>query len=447
MITSAPNEIYLSISDYCQPLFRSVSWEEPVLVVYGGDNENAPRSKNDGGQHDTGCGNDILLFNSTDLAVISHGPSRFANAGRPAKTGMIRRFFLTLKPVNSPEESRAPVVAGCAPVEPRMSPGEIRSVPAYSRLSPVVPRFSPGKSRQRPGRAPVYRNTAGTHRGYAAIRPRQGYGNAPVSPRSSPVMPRRNPGECRWHSNGFIGAPPWRCRRSAGVCMGSGGATVPSRLFPVPSRLFPVPRRSLPVLPGDSRFIQEVLNILKLSRWSPGFPRFIPVVPGGAPIPDHAPGLRRHHIDRAVITNHEREGDDDVNWVTAGFGCNMHTEGAPGLVMGPCIVEIDQVNWCRNEEIIRGAPGLVMEPCIFQYKFEVNRWLVLGPCIAEIDCIVIRKVQYHFEVNRCRKYSKTAILGGCGLCGRGAPGLVMGTCIVRYQFEDNRCRNEEIIIK
>ncbi|KAH3823366.1 hypothetical protein DPMN_125165 [Dreissena polymorpha] len=71
--------------------------------------------------------------------------------------------------------------------------------------------------------------------------------------------------------------------------MGPGGATVPSRLFPVPSRLFPVPRRSLPVLPGYSRFIPEALQILILSRWSPGFhgssrsspmePRFIPVEP------------------------------------------------------------------------------------------------------------------------------------------------------------------------
>ncbi|KAH3795211.1 hypothetical protein DPMN_148759 [Dreissena polymorpha] len=51
-----------------------------------------------------------------------------------------------------------------------------------------------------------------------------------------------------------------------GVCLGPGGATVQSRLFPVP-------RRSLPVLPGDSRFIQEVLTILILSRWSPGCPR------------------------------------------------------------------------------------------------------------------------------------------------------------------------------
>ncbi|KAH3719108.1 hypothetical protein DPMN_061939 [Dreissena polymorpha] len=65
--------------------------------------------------------------------------------------------------------------------------------------------------------------------------------------------------------------------------------------------------------------------------------------------------------------------------------------GAPGLVMGPCIIEIYQVQY-QLEAIFggwglcgRGAPGLVM-----------------GPCIVEIDRIVIREVQYQYEVNRCR---------------------------------------------
>ncbi|KAH3832021.1 hypothetical protein DPMN_105295 [Dreissena polymorpha] len=67
--------------------------------------------------------------------------------------------------------------------------------------------------------------------------------------------------------------------------------------------------------------------------------------------------------------------------------------------------------------------------------------LVMGPCIVEIYRIVIRE----------------EILGGCGLRGRGASGLVLGPCIVeidrivirevQYQFEVNRCRNEEIIVK
>ncbi|KAH3799009.1 hypothetical protein DPMN_152613 [Dreissena polymorpha] len=89
----------------------------------------------------------------------SPGPSRFAIAGRPARTGMIRRYYLTrshyvpvlprLKPVNSPTESRsspdwlrAPVVAGYAPVEPRLKPAtvtaELRRATATPRLTPIV---------------------------------------------------------------------------------------------------------------------------------------------------------------------------------------------------------------------------------------------------------------------------------------------------------------------
>ncbi|KAH3818944.1 hypothetical protein DPMN_120672 [Dreissena polymorpha] len=67
-------------------------------------------------------------------------------------------------------------------------------------------------------------------------------------------------------------------------------------------------------------------------------------------------------------------------------------------------------------------------------------WLVMGSCIVEIDRIVIREVQYQLEVNRCRNEE-----GGCGLCGWGVPGLVMGPCIVEIYL--NRCRNEEIIVK
>ncbi|KAH3739601.1 hypothetical protein DPMN_046255 [Dreissena polymorpha] len=117
------------------------------------------------------------------------------------------------------------------------------------------------------------------------------------------------------------------------------------------------------------------------------------------------------------------------------------------LVMGPCIVEIDhivirevqyqfEVNQCRNEEII-------------VWSLWAGR--------PRIDRIVKREVQYQFEVNRCRNEEiiVKAILGGRGLCGRGAPGLVLGPCIVeidrivirevQYQLKVNRCRNEEII--
>ncbi|KAH3796267.1 hypothetical protein DPMN_149835 [Dreissena polymorpha] len=80
---------------------------------------------------------------------------------------------------------------------------------------------------------------------------------------------------------------------------GSVWAPVGLRIRPGCSRYCPGCSGAAPVLPVDSRFIPEVLNILILSRWSPGCPRFIPVVPGEDPInpggvPDHAPGLHRH---------------------------------------------------------------------------------------------------------------------------------------------------------
>ncbi|KAH3815903.1 hypothetical protein DPMN_144439 [Dreissena polymorpha] len=94
---------------------------------------------------------------------------------------MIRRFFFNavkLCPGAAPVEAgqqpgRVPVNLGLAMVYPGETPSELQ-------LSPVMPRWSPGESRQRPGRAPVYRNSAGTQRGYTGIRHRQSNGNAPV---------------------------------------------------------------------------------------------------------------------------------------------------------------------------------------------------------------------------------------------------------------------------
>ncbi|KAH3877388.1 hypothetical protein DPMN_001253 [Dreissena polymorpha] len=125
-----------------------------------------------------------------------------------------------------------------------------------------------------------------------------------------------------------------------------------------------------------------------------------------------------------------------------------------------------EVNRCRNEEfIVKGnfgwvwsmwarAPQVEIDRIVIrdvQYQFEVNRCrneefigapgLVMGPCIVEIDRIVIREVQYQFEVNRCRN-EEFIVKGNCGWA---APGLVMGPCI--YQFEVNLCRNEEVIVK
>ncbi|KAH3864204.1 hypothetical protein DPMN_027220 [Dreissena polymorpha] len=90
------------------------------------------------------------------------------------------------------------------------------------------------------------------------------------------------------------------------------------------------------------------------------------------------------------------------------------------------------LNW-QGLELTRGAPGLVM-----------------GPCIVEIDRIVISEVQYQLEVNRCRNEDIT-VKGNFGWvwpmwagCPRAANGAMHK---VQYQFEVNRCRNEEIIVK
>ncbi|KAH3843397.1 hypothetical protein DPMN_116913 [Dreissena polymorpha] len=132
-------------------------------------------------------GEDIQQQHGRKKTVIvgSPGPSRFANAVRPARTGMIR---ITLFPGAAP----SPGQPGLATVYPGQAP-------VVAGRAPVKAGSCPGESRQRPGRAPV-RNTAGTHRVYTGIRPRQSYCKAPVSALSSPVMPRRSPGDCRLHS-------------------------------------------------------------------------------------------------------------------------------------------------------------------------------------------------------------------------------------------------------
>ncbi|KAH3867301.1 hypothetical protein DPMN_030427 [Dreissena polymorpha] len=78
---------------------------------------------------------------------------------------------------------------------------------------------------------------------------------------------------------------------------------------------------------------------------------------------------------------------------------------------------------------------------------------------VEIDRIVIRKVPYQLEVNRCRNEEIIVrqFWVGVAYYWRGAPGLVKGPYIaeidrivirdVQYQLEVNRCRNKEIIVK
>ncbi|KAH3718976.1 hypothetical protein DPMN_061804 [Dreissena polymorpha] len=84
-----------------------------------------------------------------------------------------------------------------------------------------------------------------------------------------------------------------------------------------------------------------------------------------------------------------------------------------------------EVSRCRNE-VFLGTPGLVM-----------------GPCIIEIDRIVIRDVQYQFEVNRCRN-EEVIVKGNFGWARSMWAGAPQD---VQYQFEVNGCRNEEVIVK
>ncbi|KAH3727069.1 hypothetical protein DPMN_052995 [Dreissena polymorpha] len=126
---------------------------------------------------------------------------------------------------------------------------------------------------------------------------------------------------------------------------------------------------------------------------------------------------------------------------------HVSPRGAPGLVMGPCKVEINrivtrevqyqlEVNQCRNEEIIvKGNLG-------WAWPMWAGR--------PRIDCIVIREVQYQFEVNRCRNEEiiVKGIFGWAWPMWAGRPWVGNGAMHkVHYQFQVNRCRNEEIIVK
>ncbi|KAH3891484.1 hypothetical protein DPMN_015588 [Dreissena polymorpha] len=105
-----------------------------------------------------------------------------------------------------------------------------------------------------------------------------------------------------------------------------------------------------------------------------------------------------------------------------------------------------EVNLCRNEEIIvKGNFG-------WAWPMWAGR--------PRIDRIVIKEVQYKIEVNHCR-YEEIIVKGNFGWVWpmwAGRPRVGNGPCIVeidrivilrevQYQFEDNRCRNEEIIFQ
>ncbi|KAH3805986.1 hypothetical protein DPMN_134296 [Dreissena polymorpha] len=105
----------------------------------------------------------------------------------------------------------------------------------------------------------------------------------------------------------------------------------------------------------------------------------------------------------------------------------------------------------------------INEEVMFKHHFGWAWPMWGGAPQVEIDRIVIRKVQYQLEVNRCRNEEVI-----CGLCGRG-PGIDHEEVMlkqnfgwawskwagrpridrivkrdVQYQSEVNRCRNEVV---
>ncbi|KAH3871058.1 hypothetical protein DPMN_034252 [Dreissena polymorpha] len=99
-----------------------------------------------------------------------------------------------------------------------------------------------------------------------------------------------------------------------------------------------------------------------------------------------------------------------------------------------------EVNRCRNEEIVVNGD--------FGWAWPMWAWPMWAGR-PRIDHIVIREVQYQFEVNRCR--NEEIIVKGIFGWAWPMPCIAEIDCIVirevQYQFEVNRCRNEEIIVK
>ncbi|KAH3820294.1 hypothetical protein DPMN_122040, partial [Dreissena polymorpha] len=76
--------------------------------------------------------------------------------------------------------------------------------------------------------------------------------------------------------------------------------------------------------------------------------------------------------------------------------------------------------------------------------------LVMGPSIVEIDRYFIRDVRYQFEVNRCRN-EEVIVKGNFGWAWSMWTGRPRIDRIVirdvQYQFEVNRYKNELVIVK
>ncbi|KAH3887639.1 hypothetical protein DPMN_011657 [Dreissena polymorpha] len=154
----------------------------------------------------------------------------------------------------------------------------------------------------------------------------------------------------------------------------------------------------------------------------------------------------RPRIDRIVINDVQYQFEvnrcrNEEIIVKGNFGRGLCGRGTPGLVMGPCIVEIDLSNRCRNKEII--VKG--------NFRWAWPMWAGR----PRNDHIVIREVRYQFEVNQCRN-EEIIVKGNFGWAWPMWAWPMWAGCPridrivireVQYQFKVNQCRNQEIIVK
>ncbi|KAH3716402.1 hypothetical protein DPMN_059124 [Dreissena polymorpha] len=131
-----------------------------------------------------------------DIHLVRHRrPRKFRQIDRqetdltddePSLQRPTRRNKALTKPINNPAESRAPVFVGNAPMEP-VTPSALTGAITASDAGrdTAMPRRSPGEWRWRPDRAPIYRDSAGIHRGSIWAPPAWSYGAVPVVTGSS----------------------------------------------------------------------------------------------------------------------------------------------------------------------------------------------------------------------------------------------------------------------
>ncbi|KAH3858186.1 hypothetical protein DPMN_100806 [Dreissena polymorpha] len=168
---------------------------------------------------------------------------------------MILRYFLNA-PVNSPTESRAPVGAGNAPVDPPVKAGSVPAEPrytvtksalngtiqeSYTYRASATPRFNHGQPGLHRESIKMF-NTSGMNR-ESPVRT----GNDRLGTGTTGTAP------------GTTGTAPYTGTVSAFTML---AVALPGSVWaPVELRCLPVVSNATPVVPGDSRFIPEFIPV------------------------------------------------------------------------------------------------------------------------------------------------------------------------------------------